>query len=282
MRLILLGPPSAGKGTQASMLAQRFGLLHLATGDLLREAVASGTSLGRKAKKFMDSGGLVPDAIVLGLLEGKMKSTNSQTGFILDGFPRTVDQAKELDNITDIDIVLCIDINYDKLIERATGRRICKTCNAVYNLKFNPPKVPNICDKDGGPLYQRDDDNEATVKKRLRTYEDQTRPVIQYYVSTGKLKYIDGEGTIDDVGKRLLEAVYEQWPQLRGMPAPAPLKVEAVQQRPAPAVQPKPSQPQQAPKQEAQKVQGSRRQRGRGRRGGRYFKKFRTGKPGKQ
>jgi adenylate kinase len=286
MRLILLGPPSAGKGTQASLLAQRFGLLHLATGDLLREAVASGTSLGRKAKKFMDSGALVPDAIVLGLLEGKMKSTNSQTGFILDGFPRTVDQARELDNITDIDVVLCIDVDYAKLIERATSRRICKTCNAVYNLTYNPPKVPNVCDKDGGQLYQRDDDNESTVRKRLRTYEDQTRPVIQYYVSTGKLKYIDGEGAIDDVSKRLLEAIYEQWPQLKGtpMPAPAPPKIEAVQQKPAPTVQQKPSQPQQAPKQEAQKAQGSRRQRGRGRRGrgGRYFKKFGSGKPGKQ
>ena len=286
MRIILLGPPSAGKGTQAAMLAQRFGMLHLATGDLLRDAVAAGTSLGRKAKKFMDTGALVPDAIVLGLLEGKMKSTNSQTGFILDGFPRTVEQARALNEITDIDLVLCIDVDFEKLIERATGRMICKTCNAVYHLKFNPPKAPNVCDKDGGPLYQRDDDNETTVRKRLRTYDDQTRPVIQYYLSLGKLKYIEGEGTIEEVGNRLLRALFEQWPQLKTapIPAPAPTKIEPIQPKP---VQPsKPQQVQQSQKAEAARApgQGSRRQRGRGRRGkgGRYFKKFRSGKPEKQ
>jgi len=278
MRLILLGPPSAGKGTQASMLSQRFGLLHLATGDILREAVAADTSLGRKAKKFMDSGALVPDAIVIGLLERKMKSTNSQTGFILDGFPRTVDQARQLDEIMDIDLVLCIDVDFYKLAERATGRRICRTCGAVYHLRFNPPRTPNVCDRDGGSLYQRDDDTEAVVKKRLRTYDDQTRPVIDYYQKIGKLKFIDGDASIEEVSKRLLEAVVEQWPQLReAAAAPMPAKKA-----------PEPSTAQQrAPQPSAQPVKaeigqpGSRRQRGKGRRGKsgkRYFKKFKPKK----
>ena len=225
MRLILLGPPSAGKGTQAEMLCKRFDLLHLATGDILREAVAAGSSLGKKAKKFMDSGALVPDAIVIGLLEGKMKSTQSQTGFVLDGFPRNSDQATQLEEFTDIDLVLCIEIDYTKLLERATGRRICRTCGAVYHLKYNPPKQAGVCDKDGGELYLRDDDNEETVKKRLKTYDDQTKPVIQHYEPTGKLRYIEGDGTIDAVQGRVLSALVEQWPQLKDS-ASGPISTE--------------------------------------------------------
>ncbi|MEM4262388.1 MAG: adenylate kinase [Thermoplasmata archaeon] len=274
MRLILLGPPSAGKGTQAAMLSQRFGLLHLATGDLLRDAVAAGTSLGRKAKKFMDTGALVPDAIVLGLLEGKMKSTNSQAGFILDGFPRSIEQAERLNEITDIDLVLCIDVDYDKLRERATGRRVCRKCGAVYHIRYNPPKVPNICDRDGGALYQRDDDREEVVRKRLRTYEEQTRPVINYYQTTGKLKFVDGDASIEEVGKRLLDAIFEQWPQLKdaGAPSGAKISVPGARAQPisAPGAQP-------AKAGAGQTSHGSRRHRGKGRRGkshGRYFKKF--------
>jgi len=276
MRLILLGPPGAGKGTQAAMLSQRFGLLHLATGDLLREAVAAGTSLGRKAKKFMDTGALVPDAIVLGLLEGKLKSTNSQAGFILDGFPRSIEQAERLNEIADIDLVLCIDVDYDKLVERATGRRVCRKCGAVYHIKYNPPKVPGICDKDGGALYQRDDDKEDVVRKRLRTYEEQTRPVINYYQARGKLKFINGDASIEEVGNRLLDAIFEQWPQLRT--AEAPYK----ERPPAPTVRAQqiPSAPQ--PQQSARASPGrhpkdSRSHRGKRRRGKgnrRYFKKF--------
>ena len=273
MRLILLGPPSAGKGTQAAMLSQRFGLLHLATGDLLRDAVAAGTSLGRKAKKFMDSGALVPDAIVLGLLEGKMKSTNSQAGFILDGFPRSIEQAERLNDITDIDLVLCIDVDYEKLTERATGRRVCRKCGAVYHVKYNPPKVPNVCDRDGAALYQRDDDREDVIKKRLRTYEEQTRPVINYYQSTGKLKFVDGDGTIEEVGKRLLDAIVEQWPQLKDAPLRERIPAPAARVQPAPSISG--AQPGRASA--GQSSHGSRRQRGKGRRGrggGRYFKKF--------
>lgn len=273
MRLILLGPPSAGKGTQAAMLSQRFGLLHLATGDLLRDAVAAGTSLGRKAKKFMDSGALVPDAIVLGLLEGKMKSTNSQAGFILDGFPRSIEQAERLSDITDIDLVLCIDVDYDKLMERATGRRVCRKCGAVYHIRYNPPRVPNVCDRDGGALYQRDDDREDVVRKRLRTYEEQTRPVINYYQAKGMLKFVEGDASIEEVGKRLLDAIEEQWPQLKGAPPRERVSAPATRAQPAASI----SGSQTGRADTGQPSHGSRKQRGKGRRGrggGRYFKKF--------
>jgi adenylate kinase len=276
MRLVLLGPPSAGKGTQASMLSKRFDLLHLATGDLLREAVANGSSLGKKAKKFMDSGALVPDAIVIGLLEGKMKSTQSQTGFVLDGFPRNIDQAKQLEDFTDIDLVLCIEVDPRLLLERATGRRVCRTCGAVYHLKFNPPKAPNVCDKDGGELYLRDDDNEETVKKRLRTYDDQTKPMIQHYGSTGKLKRIEGDGSIDDVQNRLLTAIVEQWPQLKSLafgPMPAPKPATPAPSKPAAQTQ----QPQAQQQAHAPQSQGGQQQGGahRGkRRRGRHRKRF--------
>jgi adenylate kinase len=276
MRLVLLGPPSAGKGTQASMLAQRFDILHLATGDILREAVAAGSSLGKKAKKFMDTGALVPDAIVIGLLEGKMKSTQSQTGFILDGFPRNVDQAKQLEEFTDIDLVLCIEVDFNRLVERATGRRSCRNCGAVYHVKYNPPKQLGICDKCGGPLYLRDDDSEEIVRKRLRTYEDQTKPVIQYYESIGKLKYVEGEGSIDDVQKKLLDAIVEQWPQLKDLAyGPMPVKKPVVSPPPKPSPQPS-QQPRPHHGQGAPHGGGRSRRGGRGRGGrGRYF-----GKPG--
>ena len=276
MRLVMLGPPSAGKGTQASMLAQRFDLLHLATGDILREAVAAGSSLGKKAKKFMDTGALVPDAIVIGLLEGKMKSTQSQTGFILDGFPRNVDQAKQLEEFTDLDLVLCIEVDFNRLVERATGRRSCKNCGAVYHVRYNPPKQLGICDKCGGPLYLRDDDSEEIVRKRLRTYEDQTKPVIQYYESIGKLKYVEGEGSIEEVQKKLLDAIVEQWPQLKDLAyGPMPVKKPIVSAPPKPSPQP-PQQPRPQHGQGAPHGGGRSHRGGRGRGGrGRFY-----GKPG--
>lgn len=276
MRLVLLGPPSAGKGTQASLLSQRFDLLHLATGDILREAAAAGSSLGKKAKKFMDTGALVPDAIVIGLLEGKMKSTQSQTGFILDGFPRNVEQAKQLEEFTDLDLVLCIEVDFNRLVERATGRRSCKNCGAIYHVMHNPPKQLGICDKCGGPLYLRDDDSEEIIRKRLRTYEDQTKPVIQYYESIGKLKYVEGEGSIEDVQKKLFDAIVEQWPQLKDAAyGPMPVKKPVVSAPPKPSSQPsqqpKPQHGQGAPHGGGRRHRGGR---GRGSRG-RYF-----GKPG--
>jgi adenylate kinase len=255
------------------MLAQRFDLLHLATGDILREAVAAGSSLGKKAKKFMDTGALVPDAIVIGLLEGKMKSTQSQTGFILDGFPRNVEQAKQLEVFTDLDLVLCIEVDFGKLVERATGRRVCKTCGAVYHVRHNPPKQLGICDKDGGQLYLRDDDSEEIVRKRLRTYEEQTKPVIQYYESIGKLKYVMGDGSIGEVQRKLLDAIVEQWPQLKDAAfGPMPMhKPSPAPQKPAPqtAQQQKPQQGQGAPHGGGRRHRG---RRGRGRQG-RYFGK---------
>ena len=276
MRLVLLGPPSAGKGTQASMLSKRFDLLHLATGDILREAVANGSSLGKKAKNYMDSGALVPDAIVIGLLEGKMKSTQSQTGFVLDGFPRNPDQAKQLEEFTDIDLVLCIEVDPRLLVERATGRRVCKTCGAVYHLKFNPPKATGVCDKDAGELYLRDDDNEETVKKRLRTYDAQTKPVIQHYESTGKLKYVEGAGSIEDVQNRLLTAIVEQWPQLKGLafgPMPTSRPATAAPAKPAAQTQQPHAQTQHAHASHPQGGQPGGGQRGKRRRG-RHRKRF--------
>jgi adenylate kinase len=258
------------------LLSQRFDILHLATGDILREAVAAGSSLGKKAKKFMDTGALVPDAIVIGLLEGKMKSTQSQTGFIIDGFPRNVDQAKQLEEFTDLDMVLCIEVDLNRLVERATGRRSCKNCGAIYHVVHNPPKQLGMCDKCGGPLYLRDDDSEEIVRKRLRTYEDQTKPVIQYYESIGKLKYVEGEGSIEDVQKKLLDAIVEQWPQLKDaaygpMPFKKPIVAAPPKPSPQPSQQPMPQHGQGAPN------GGGRRRRGRrGRRGrGRFY-----GKPG--
>jgi len=254
MRLVLLGPPMAGKGTQASILAERFGLLHIAMGDLLRDAVAADTSLGRKAKKYMDAGALVPDAIVIGLIEGKLKTTNSEKGFILDGFPRTVAQAKQLEEFTDVDLVLCLEIAFNRLVERATGRRICRSCGAVYHIKNNPPKKPNVCDRDQDKLYRRNDDNAKVVQERLRAYEAQTQPVIDYYSSREKLKFVDSDVSIEEVGNRLVNTIRDRWPYLETEIKSAP------EQEAAPSAEP-------LKKKEARTGRGTRRQHGRGRRG---------------
>lgn len=254
MRLVLFGPPMAGKGTQASMLAEKLCLLHIAMGDLLREAVAANTSLGRKAKKYMDEGALVPDAIVVGLVEGKLKTSNSEAGFILDGFPRTVGQAEQLEQFTEIDLVLSIDVPFDRLVGRSTGRRSCRKCGAVYHIDFKPPRKPDICDRCKGPLYRRDDDKESVVRERLRAYEAQTQPVINYYDLRGKLRFVDGDKSIDEVGRRLLEAIYDKWPEAEARVAKAEAAMKAgVEQKP--------------PKKEAIPGIKTRRQQGRGRRG---------------
>jgi len=269
MRLVLFGPPMAGKGTQASMMAERLGLLHIAMGDLLREAVAANTSLGRKAKKFMDEGALVPDAIVIGLVEGKLKTSNSEAGFILDGFPRTVGQAEQLEQFTEIDLVLNIDVPFDRLVERSTGRRVCRKCGAVYHIDFKPPRKPDICDRCGGSLYRRDDDKEPVVRERLRAYEAQTQPVINYYDVRGKLRFVDGDKSIDEVGRRLLEAIYDKWPEAEARVA----KAEAARKAGV----------EQKPKKEAIPGIKTRRQQGRGRRGSpRDRKKKAGGQPQKK
>lgn len=202
MRLIFLGPPGAGKGTQAEKLSGAMGIPHISTGDIFRNALKNKTSLGLQAKSFMDKGLLVPDDIVVGIVEERLKMQDCERGFILDGFPRTLLQAKALDDVlkamgASLDAVINVDVSDAELIERLTGRRVCRQCGATYHMKFNPPKTAGICDECGGELIQRDDDKLETVKKRLDVYKDQTQPLIDYYEKTGLLKTVNGEKDID-------------------------------------------------------------------------------------
>lgn len=207
MKLILLGAPGAGKGTQAQKLVKRFKIPQISTGDLLRAAVASGTDLGKHANEYMTAGKLVPDEIVIGLIQERLKQDDCKNGFILDGFPRTIAQAEKLKEITDIDAVVNIDVDAYILVERLTGRRTCKNCNAVFHMVFNPPKEEGVCDACGGELYQRADDNEETVRNRVETYNKNTAPLIDYYKGTGKLKNVDGRGGIDGIFQNILKVL---------------------------------------------------------------------------
>jgi len=197
--LILLGAPGAGKGTQAKMIAEKYQIPHLATGDLLREAVTNETALGKAAKIFMDRGEFVTDQIVIDLIQERLNSVDTGNGFILDGFPRTVQQAEKLAEVEKIDLVLNIDVNFNKLLERLTGRRSCGNCGAVYHIKYNQPKNENLCDKCGSKLYQRTDDSEDVIRNRLETYNKQTKPLIQYYNERKMLRNIQGSGGIDEI-----------------------------------------------------------------------------------
>ncbi|MEM3567169.1 MAG: adenylate kinase, partial [Thermoplasmata archaeon] len=181
MNLIMLGAPGAGKGTQAQKLAAHLKIPQISTGDMLRQALAEGTPLGMEARKYMEAGKLVPDAVVVGIVKERLSREDCRNGFILDGFPRTLEQAKALDGIAKIDYVINIDVPEEILVERITGRRSCRKCGAVYHVKYNPPKTPGQCDVCGGELYQREDDREETVRKRLETYRNQTKVLIEYY-----------------------------------------------------------------------------------------------------
>eukprot|EP01022_Parablepharisma_sp_SALTPOND_P013738 TRINITY_DN18452_c0_g1_i3.p2 TRINITY_DN18452_c0_g1~~TRINITY_DN18452_c0_g1_i3.p2 ORF type:complete len:362 (+),score=82.59 TRINITY_DN18452_c0_g1_i3:461-1546(+) len=223
MNLILLGPPGAGKGTQAKMLIDAYGIPQISTGDMLREAVKNQTELGLEAKKYMDAGQLVPDEVVIGLAKDRIAQPDCDKGFMLDGFPRTVPQAEALDKVLadmgkKIDHVISIEVPSSELLGRLTGRRPCKACGQGFHVMFDPPKVEGVCDKCGGELYQRDDDNEATVSNRLKVYEDQTAPLIDYYKAKGLLRPIDGVGDMGVIldrikvvlGQRLTEREKEQ------------------------------------------------------------------------
>lgn len=204
MRLVLLGAPGAGKGTQAKKLIEKYGIPQISTGDLLRAAVAAGTPLGKEAKSYMDKGELVPDSVVLGMVEERLKQDDCKKGYILDGFPRNVAQAEALDKMLgglgmSLDAALSVDVPFDDLMKRLTGRRTCKSCGQMYNIYFNPPKKEGVCDKCGGELFQRDDDKEETIKKRLEVYNSQTAPLIEYYGKKGILKSVNGTGSIDDI-----------------------------------------------------------------------------------
>jgi len=199
MRIIMLGAPGAGKGTQAQKLAQHLSIPQISTGDMLRQAVSEGTPLGIEAKKYMDAGKLVPDDVVIGIVAERIKKPDCVRGFILDGFPRTIEQAKALDSIAKIDWVINIDVPEDILVERITGRRSCKKCGAVYHVKYNPPAKEGICNVCGEKLYQREDDREDTVRKRVETYNKQTKVLIDYYACSGNLLNIDGNREIDAI-----------------------------------------------------------------------------------
>ena len=204
MRIILLGAPGAGKGTQAKKMIEKYGFIQISTGDILRKAVADGTPLGKEAKVYMEKGELVPDSVVIGLVKGRLSQDDCKKGFILDGFPRNISQAKSLDKVLQeinmpLQLVLSIDVDMDVLMKRLTGRRTCRQCGQMYNIYYNPPKKEGICDKCEGQLYQREDDKEETIRKRLEVYEAQTAPLIEYYEKTGILKRISGVGNIDDI-----------------------------------------------------------------------------------
>ncbi|MCI0529596.1 MAG: adenylate kinase [Nitrospira sp.] len=208
MRLIFLGPPGAGKGTQAQRLAERYSLVKISTGDILREAVSRKTPLGLQAKSFMDKGGLVPDDVMIGLIRERLKNSDSDSGYVLDGFPRTLPQAQALSKIleeqkTPIDRVISFEVPKRDLVRRLTGRRSCSLCKRVYHLDFNASKQANRCDMCDGVLVQREDDREETVRNRLKVYEKETAPLLKYYDKRKILSRIDGAGSIDAVFDRL-------------------------------------------------------------------------------
>jgi adenylate kinase len=204
MGIILLGPPGAGKGTQAKKLTQAFDIPQISTGDMLRAAVKNGTPLGVKAKAFMDAGGLVPDEVVIGIVKDRLAEPDCGRGFILDGFPRTIPQAEALDRVTkelgkEIRFVLSLEVDQDDLMERLCGRRTCTGCGAMYHVAFNPPKAEGKCDKCGAALIQRDDDREETITNRLGNYNKATAPLLDYYRNTGKIRSVMASGEIDAI-----------------------------------------------------------------------------------
>jgi adenylate kinase len=217
-RVIFLGAPGAGKGTQARRLAAEAGVPQVATGDMLREAVAEGTRLGLEAKRYMDSGALVPDEVVIGLVDERLAKPDATGGYVLDGFPRTVAQAEALDRLLErrrqqLDRVIFFDVSRPELIRRLTGRRICRQCGAAFHLVSAPPKAAGRCDQCGGELYQREDDAEVTVTRRLDVYETQTAPLLDYYLRRGLLVRVAGEGAMEDVADRIRRAVKEPIPR---------------------------------------------------------------------
>jgi len=204
MKLVLLGPPGAGKGTQAAAITARFGIPQISTGDILRAAVAGRTELGLRAKEYMDKGLLAPDELVIGLMKERILEDDCAEGFILDGFPRSIPQAEALEKVTNIDYVVNIAVDEDVLVRRLTSRRSCKRCGAVFNILFRPPETKGVCDSCGGELYLRDDDNETTVRGRLETYRTSTEPLIDFYRKKSILLTVDGDREIGEISKEIL------------------------------------------------------------------------------
>lgn len=212
MNLLIMGPPGAGKGTQAEVLTKELAIPHISTGDMFRAAVKEGTPLGKKAKEYMDRGELVPDEVVVGMVRERLSKPDCGKGFLLDGFPRTVAQAEALDETLrelkmELDAVINVAVPRERLMQRLTGRRVCRNCGANYNIWFNKPKEEGKCDQCGGELYQRSDDTETTVANRLDVYEAQTRPLIEYYEQRGLLKNINGDQEIKAVLADILRSL---------------------------------------------------------------------------
>lgn len=208
MKLVMVGCPGAGKGTQAKKLSQHYGIPHISTGDLLRDQIARGTDLGKKVSKIMEEGGLVSDDIVSAMLAERIKEDDCKNGYILDGYPRNLSQAEGLEAITGpLDKVLCIDVEDSIIVDRMTGRRSCPKCKAMFHIKYNPPKVDGVCDVCGEKLVQRKDDNEETVVNRLKVYHETTAPLIDFYTKKGILVTVNGVGDIDEIFNESVKAL---------------------------------------------------------------------------
>ncbi|MFI7011759.1 adenylate kinase [Streptomyces sp. NPDC050145] len=213
MRIVLVGPPGAGKGTQAAFLAKNLSIPHISTGDLFRANISQGTELGKKAKSYMDAGQLVPDEVTIGMAKDRMEQPDAVNGFLLDGFPRNVSQAEALDvalqaDDVKLDAVLDLEVPEDEVVKRIAGRRICRNDSAhVFHVEYKQPKTEGVCDVCGGELYQRDDDQEETVRKRLEVYHTQTEPIIGYYQTQGLVKTISALGKVDEVTAKAMEAL---------------------------------------------------------------------------
>jgi len=214
MNIILIGPPGAGKGTQAKRMIVRLGVPQISTGDMFRAAVKEGTPMGLKAKEYMDKGGLVPDEVVIGVVGERLKKDDCVKGYVLDGFPRTLEQARALDELLEksgskLDHVVVIDVPDDFLVSRLTGRLTCRdsACGNMHHMVTYKPKVEGKCDKCGGELYIRDDDKEATIRQRLTNYHNQTSPLIEYYTKKGIVRKVDGTGSMEDVEKAIAAAI---------------------------------------------------------------------------
>jgi adenylate kinase len=212
MNIILIGPPGVGKGTQAKFLVEEYNIPTISTGDMLRANVRQATTLGTEAKSFMSKGQLVPDSVILGMIETRLNEPDCKAGYILDGFPRTIPQAEELDCLLNdmgqiIDSVLVIDVNHEEIVKRLSSRRSCKECDTIYNLLFDPPVSEGKCDRCNGILYQRDDDRSVTIRQRLEVYSKQTSPLINFYTQKKLVETIDGAGKIDEVRKRMFTAL---------------------------------------------------------------------------
>ena len=208
MKLILLGAPGAGKGTQAEVICERLGIPAISTGNIIREALKNQTEMGLRAKSYMESGALVPDDVVIGIIKERLAQDDCKNGFILDGFPRTVPQAEALDQMgVVIDRVIDIEVRDEDIEKRLTGRRVCESCGASYHIDYKPSKVEGVCDKDGGRLIIRKDDQPETVRDRLKTYHEQTEPLKDYYAKTGKLRIVEGQEEVADTTRLTLAAL---------------------------------------------------------------------------